>query len=157
MLGQRYKSQDIIYYSDDIFCEYKIPVSCGVYKTLYCKSKHKDLESLSILKKCGCGIIDLEVGYGEKILLEKGCNRNVFTMSGYERLLLGMKIDINNASFKDLVSIDGIGESIAGMIIDYRIRNGRFERIDDLKKIKGIGKNNLSRIAKFICIDCSDK
>lgn len=151
------RNEDISYYSDDILCDYKVPISCGIYKTLYCKSNNKDLKSLSVLNNCGCKILDLEAKYGERIYFERECNKSVITMSGYERLILGMRIDINSANLLDLISIDGIGESIAERIVNYRIKNGRFERIEDLKEIKGIGKNNLSRISKFICIDCSNK
>lgn len=95
-------------------------------------------------------------GYGEKIIFDEDCKGYSYPMDGYERLLLGMRVDINRATEQDLVSIEGIGESIAKRIIEYRSLHGRFERIEDLKRIKGIGKNNLSKISRFVCIDCQN-
>ncbi len=75
-------------------------------------------------------------------------------MSGYEMLLLGMRIDINNASKSDLISIDGIGESIAERIIEYRSEVGRIEHIEQLKEIKGIGKKMVQRFERYLCVNC---
>ncbi len=154
ILGMVREGRGLSYYSEDILCDYKVPLSCGVYKTLYCKGRYTDLPSLELLERCGCVISDIDVGYGKKAFLDKDCRISSFWMSGYERLMLGLRIDVNSASLSDLISIDGIGESVAERIIEYRIKNGRFGRTDDLGKIRGIGKKNLLRIEKYLCVDC---
>ena len=53
--------------------------------------------------------------------------------------LLFSSIDINNASKKELSSLNGIGTKKAELIIAYRDINC-FKNIDELVKIKGIGK-----------------
>ena len=49
-------------------------------------------------------------------------------------------ININTASVKELVLLNGIGESKAKAIIDYRTSHGQFDSINDLAKVKGIGE-----------------
>ena len=50
------------------------------------------------------------------------------------------KIDINKADAKTLTTLKGIGKDRAVKIIEYREKNGPFEKIEDLMKVKGIGK-----------------
>ncbi|MEX1351780.1 MAG: helix-hairpin-helix domain-containing protein [Desulfobacterales bacterium] len=50
------------------------------------------------------------------------------------------KININQADAKALTSLKGIGKDRAVKIIEYREKNGPFEKIEDLMKVKGIGK-----------------
>ena len=50
------------------------------------------------------------------------------------------KININKADAKTLTTLKGIGKDRAVKIIEYREKNGLFEKIEDLMKVKGIGK-----------------
>ena len=50
------------------------------------------------------------------------------------------KININKADAKALTNLKGIGKDRADKIIEYREKNGPFEKIEDLMKVKGIGK-----------------
>lgn len=49
------------------------------------------------------------------------------------------KVNINTATHETLISISGIGPSLANAIISYREKNGAFASIADLTKIRGIG------------------
>lgn len=55
-------------------------------------------------------------------------------------------ININKASAQDLEKLPGIGKIIAQRIIDYREQHGSFTKIDDLEKVKGLGKKKINRI-----------
>ena len=48
-------------------------------------------------------------------------------------------ININTASRAELTDLPGIGEVIAGRIVDYRNQHGPFERIEDITNVSGIG------------------
>jgi competence protein ComEA len=50
------------------------------------------------------------------------------------------KININQADAKTLATLKGIGKDRAVKIIEYRETNGDFEKIEDIMKVKGIGK-----------------
>lgn len=55
-------------------------------------------------------------------------------------------VDINTADAKTLASaITGVGPKRAQMIVDYRAKHGPFKSVDDLAKIKGIGKATVDR------------
>lgn len=53
-------------------------------------------------------------------------------------------ININTASKAELMRIDGIGEKTALAIIKYR-QNTPFEKIEDIMKIRGIGKKKFEK------------
>ena len=50
------------------------------------------------------------------------------------------KVNINKADAKALTTLKGIGKDRAVKIIEYREKNGPFEKIEDIMKVKGIGK-----------------
>ena len=55
-------------------------------------------------------------------------------------------INVNTANQKELESIKGIGPAKAKAIPDYRRQTGPFKSVDDLDKVKGIGKKTLAEI-----------
>ncbi|MBR0316087.1 MAG: helix-hairpin-helix domain-containing protein [Synergistaceae bacterium] len=66
--------------------------------------------------------------------------------------ILGSKVDINNATAKELELIKGVGSVIAQRIIEYRETHGRFNSPDDLIHIKGIGSKTLEKMRPQILI-----
>jgi comEA protein len=62
-------------------------------------------------------------------------------------------IDINTATKQELISLPGIGEAMAERIIHYREDNGKFTSLDDLMKIKGIGKKKLAQITPYCTVE----
>lgn len=61
-------------------------------------------------------------------------------------------ISINDASIEQLTTLPGIGKSKANDIIEYRNQNGKFQTIDDIKKVKGIGESVFEKIKDSITI-----
>ncbi len=49
------------------------------------------------------------------------------------------KININSAGQEQLMQLEKIGPSYADRIIEYREKNGKFEKPEDILKVKGIG------------------
>jgi competence ComEA-like helix-hairpin-helix protein len=64
----------------------------------------------------------------------------------------GRLIDPNLASQKDLEALPGIGPVLAQRIIDYRRTHGPFKKINDLKKVSGIGPKKLGKIRPYLSI-----
>lgn len=61
-------------------------------------------------------------------------------------------ININMASAESLESIPGIGKIISRRIIAYRTQFGFFEKLEDLKKISGIGDKKIESIKRYIVV-----
>jgi competence protein ComEA len=49
------------------------------------------------------------------------------------------KVNINTATVKELVKLKRIGQKVAERIIQYREKEGPFEKSEDIMKVKGIG------------------
>ncbi len=67
--------------------------------------------------------------------------------------LAGDKININTADAKTLSRLPGIGIKTAEKIIELRSRRQRFEAVEELLDVKGIGKTKLNNIRKQIIIE----
>ena len=59
-------------------------------------------------------------------------------------------IDINHANQDELKQLPRIGPAMAGRIIEYRNTNGPFTSLDELKKVKGIGKKTFELIKPYL-------
>lgn len=55
------------------------------------------------------------------------------------------RININTASAGELATLHGVGAKTAQAIVDYREMFGRFDSVDDLTQIKGIGAKTLEK------------
>ena len=62
------------------------------------------------------------------------------------------KININTADRQKLEEITGVGPTIAQRIIDYRQTNGPFQKIEELKNVKGIGDKTFEKMKDEITI-----
>ena len=62
------------------------------------------------------------------------------------------KININTATQTELKTLPGIGPSTATKIINYRKENGKFNSIEELKKVSGIGDSKYNKIKEMIRI-----
>lgn len=54
-------------------------------------------------------------------------------------------VDINTATFDELVSLKKIGPKKAKRILKYREEHGCFKDLKELKKVKGIKKKTLKK------------
>ncbi|MEO1954155.1 MAG: helix-hairpin-helix domain-containing protein [Campylobacterales bacterium] len=59
--------------------------------------------------------------------------------------ILFSSVDINHATAKEFASLNGIGAKKAEAIIKYRTSVKCFKSIDELTKVKGIGKATISK------------
>lgn len=68
---------------------------------------------------------------------------------GYEE---NQPVNINTADLYRLCKLEGISESLAVEIIDYRTENGPFSKIEDLKEVNGIGDVKFNTIKNNITV-----
>lgn len=62
------------------------------------------------------------------------------------------KVNINTANQTELETLPGIGTATAEKIIDYRNKNGKFDNIEDIQNVKGIGQSKYENIKESICV-----
>lgn len=62
------------------------------------------------------------------------------------------KININTAGTEKLRELPRIGEKMSQRIIDYREKNGKFKRIEDIMKVKGIGEKTFEGFKDMITV-----
>ncbi len=67
--------------------------------------------------------------------------------------VIGDKANINKAAASTLASLDGIGEKTAQSIVEYRMENGDFKSIEEIKNVKGIGDKTFEEIKENICVE----
>ncbi len=60
------------------------------------------------------------------------------------------KVNINKADIETLIKLPGIGPVKAKSIIDYRENIGKFESINEITKVKGIGKATLVKLLPYL-------
>jgi len=61
-------------------------------------------------------------------------------------------VNINTATIEELCKLDGIGESIAQKIINYRESKGKFKAKEELKNVPGIGESKYNLLKNDITI-----
>ncbi len=61
-------------------------------------------------------------------------------------------IDINSADAAQFEKITGIGPAKAKAIVDYRSKNGPFQKVEDLEKVAGIGPKMLEKIKAEVTV-----
>ncbi|CAM5195731.1 Competence protein ComEA OS=Ureibacillus acetophenoni OX=614649 GN=SAMN05877842_102270 PE=4 SV=1 [Ureibacillus acetophenoni] len=65
---------------------------------------------------------------------------------------LNSLVNINSATEAELTTLPGIGPSKAQAIISYRDEFGRFQTVDELKNVSGIGDKTFEKLKEFITI-----
>jgi len=62
------------------------------------------------------------------------------------------KINLNSATAEQLQSIPGIGPATAKNILDYRSKVGKFNKIEEIINVKGIGEKKYQKIKDRLAV-----
>ncbi|POH68115.1 MULTISPECIES: helix-hairpin-helix domain-containing protein [Cryobacterium] len=62
------------------------------------------------------------------------------------------KVNLNTATLADLDTLPRIGPVMAQRILDYRVAEGRFASIDDLRNVTGIGEKTFAALTDLITV-----
>ncbi|MCY8490375.1 helix-hairpin-helix domain-containing protein [Bacillus atrophaeus] len=84
---------------------------------------------------------------GEESTQSASANASVQNGAGKEAL-----VNINTASLEELQAISGVGPSKAEAIIAYREENGKFQAVEDITNVSGIGEKSFEKIKSAITV-----
>ena len=84
------------------------------------------------------------VTYSNEFKIKMGVDENIIDKNIY--------INLNTCTKEELMTVPNIGLSKAEAIIKYRIENGSFKSIEELKNINGIGDAIFEKIKIYFTI-----
>ena len=73
-------------------------------------------------------------------------------LTGRERLLCGLPVDLDRADPEDLAVVPGLTPRLAVAVVADRARRGPFTSLDDLQRVRGIGPGRLARARPFLTL-----
>jgi competence protein ComEA len=62
------------------------------------------------------------------------------------------KVDLNTATVAQLDTLPGVGPVTAQHIVDWRARNGRFARVEQLREVDGIGEHRFQQLRELVTV-----
>lgn len=64
----------------------------------------------------------------------------------------GGLVNINTASEEELTTLTGVGPAKAKAIIEYRMENGLFKKVEDIMQVTGIGEKSFEKLRNQITV-----
>ncbi|AWK50769.1 competence protein ComEA [Clostridium beijerinckii] len=83
-------------------------------------------------------------------ITREGINTNSELNTNNSQGISNNIVNINTATIEQLKTLDGIGDSKANSIIEYREQNGGFKSKEDIKNVTGIGEKMFEKIKEQI-------
>ena len=157
-------------FSDNINLSKKVSNELVIY--VYSETEYKKLnesEKEVIIKECICpeyDITDCITNGSSEIVVEdsNASNDNNISIDDSNKIDNNQNetnkdeiknelklININTATKEELMTLSGIGESKATAIIEYR-NNTKFNSIEDIKNVSGIGDSAFEKIKDYITV-----
>ena len=62
-------------------------------------------------------------------------------------------VDVNTASQAELQALPEIGSSLAERIVQYRQTHGRFESVEAMQAVRGLGPKTLEQLRPMLSVD----
>lgn len=116
----------------------------------YLKTKEQEEQ---VIEKCNNDIIKndtcIETQEEKQKETRTSTNTKKQTTSKKEEAETNKLVSINTATKEELMTLSGIGESKAEAIIEYR-KTKRFETIEEIKEVLGIGDSLFEKIKDYI-------
>lgn len=81
-----------------------------------------------------------------------GKTQHHFKSSSVTQAIAEHTININTANAAQFATIKGLGVKKAEAIVAYRKANGKFQTVENLMKVKGIGEKKLAKIRQHLTV-----
>lgn len=63
------------------------------------------------------------------------------------------RVNINTAGVEELMRLPRVGSVVAQRIVDFRQKNGKFEAIEDLMLVQGIGERTFEVLEPYLVLE----
>ncbi len=73
-------------------------------------------------------------------------------LTGLERWMSGVPIALEDATPEDLAVVPGLSPRLAIEVVRERTLRGPFQSVDDLMRVRGIGRGRLDRARPFLSV-----
>jgi competence protein ComEA len=96
-----------------------------------------------------------KVGDGEQVAVGVPPAPDAAPATGGEQAAAGpgkAPLDLNAATVEQLDALPGVGPVTAQRIVDWRVRNGRFATVEQLREVEGIGERRLGQLRGLVRI-----
>src|SRR5947208_3121663 len=91
------------------------------------------------------------------LLAYRGYGPRVSTRPTEHQPVASNPVDLNAADKAELLQIPGIGPSLADAILTHRREVGRFDRVEDLTAVRGIGAKTLDKLRPWTAVRSSTR
>lgn len=85
-------------------------------------------------------------------LQEAGCRLEPGAMDARLRLGAALPLDLNRVSARDLQLLPGVGPTLSKAVVSHRAASGRFESVEGLSDVVGVGAKTLQRLRSFLTV-----
>lgn len=79
-----------------------------------------------------------------------GASGNLIELERADPRAVRFEVDINSATWPELLQLPAIGETLAKRIVDARLKDGPFHDHKDLMRVRGIGPRTFNTIKPYL-------
>jgi competence protein ComEA len=90
------------------------------------------------------------VGIGGWVVAQGGWRLRTVEVDQVKPQPIQFQVDLNTAEMPELMQLPGIGEVLAGRIVESRQNDGPFASVDDLRRVSGIGPKTMERLRPYL-------
>ncbi|MDA0771414.1 MAG: helix-hairpin-helix domain-containing protein [Cyanobacteria bacterium] len=110
-------------------------------------------DSESSMKKLALWILLFGITFSIGIYFSRDYKFEHYMIEPKSDLVKAYKINLNLADWREYENLPGIGPTLAQRIVDDRAANGRFNAIEELKRVSGIGEVKYQVLSEFITLE----
>jgi competence protein ComEA len=66
-------------------------------------------------------------------------------------------VNLNSATAAQIASLPGIGLKTADLVVQYRVKNGPFKKIEEIMNVRGVGEKSFLKIKDRLTVAAAQK
>jgi comEA protein len=86
-----------------------------------------------------------DISFSDSLPKVSTASKEIFTPNG--------KLNLNTASQEELEKLPHLGPALAKRVIDYRYEKGGFDSVEEIIRVKGIGKKIFAEIKGYLILE----